>query len=148
MGVNIKRLEDRVVLESTGELQGGVFDLRDSPDLLPAVAVLGLKASSPVTIKNVEHTRVKESDRIASMASELRKIGARVEEKLDSLTVYPLKRPLKTVLDSHEDHRVFMALAVASAAFKGVFGVKDSGCYKKSYPSFIEDLSNLGVEIY
>lgn len=148
MGVKVFRRGGDVVIESSGEIDGGVFDLRDSPDLLPAVAVLGLKSKSPVVIKGVGHTRLKESDRVSSLATELRRIGSRVVEGSDYLIVHPVESPLRVLLDPHNDHRIFMALAVASAAFNGVFGVKESECYKKSYPSFISDLAKLGVEIY
>jgi len=140
-----------VVVESSGALRGGEFDLRDSPDLLPIVAALGALAQGRTRITGIAHTRLKESDRPAAMAEELSKLGARVwwgEGHLEvEGPVAPPEGP-PPVLSDHGDHRIFMALAILSAALRGRAALAPSSSYRKSYPGFLEDLRELGVDIY
>lgn len=123
-----------------GELKGGVFDLNDMPDQAQTLAVVGLFANQPVRIENVANLRIKETDRLTAMATELRRLGAEVEERSDGLTVHPLAAPPASdvVLETYGDHRMAMALAVAGARLPRL-RVKDPGCVAKTYPAFFED---------
>lgn len=123
-----------------GELSGGVFDLNDMPDQAQTLAVVGLFASEPVRIDDVANMRIKETDRLAAMATELRRLGAHVEERRDGLTVHPLTAPPASAvaLETYGDHRMAMALAVAGARLPGL-RVLDPGCVAKTYPAFFED---------
>ena len=99
---------------AAAELDGGDFDLADTPDLLPVVSILALKAKTPVTITGVAHARVKETDRVANIAQELVKFGARIKEFQDGLRITAVK-PLKNAsLEAYNDHRLFMAFTLAS----------------------------------
>ena len=80
---------ERVTVRGPQELGGGSFDCNDTPDIVPTLAAIAPTASSPVVITNVANLRVKESDRIATTAMELRKLGASVEELPDGLTIQP-----------------------------------------------------------
>ena len=149
MGASVRRVgAGDLLVESDGSLRGGEFDLRDSPDLLPVVAVLGLLASGRTLIRGIAHTRLKESDRPAALAEEVRRIGGHARLGDDWLEVEELRSPRDAVVQDHGDHRIFMAFAVASAALGGKFAVADSQSYRKSYPGFLEDMRRLGVEIY
>ncbi|MGC8969056.1 MAG: 3-phosphoshikimate 1-carboxyvinyltransferase [Conexivisphaera sp.] len=150
MGARLRPGADgSLTVESDGALRGGSFDLRDSPDLLPVVAVLGALASGRTRITGIAHTRLKESDRPAAMAEELTKLGCRVWVGDDWLEIQgPASPPTSTVvLSDHGDHRIFMSLAVASAALRGRVALAPSRSYAKSYPGFLDDMRKLGVDI-
>lgn len=127
-----------------GALRGGEFDLNDMPDQAQTLAVVGLFADSPVRIDNVANMRIKETDRIAAMATELRRLGATVEEGPDGLTVEPLIRPPTAPVDlaTYGDHRMAMALAVAGARLEHI-RILDPGCVAKTYPRFFGDFLEL-----
>lgn len=127
-----------------GKLHGGVFDLNDMPDQAQTLAVVGLFADGPVSIENVGNMRIKETDRISAMATELRRIGATVEERSDGLTVHPLAAgPSEPVdIETYGDHRMAMALAVAGARLPNI-RILDPGCVSKTYPRFFDDFLSL-----
>ena len=125
-----------------GALRGGVFDLNDMPDQAQTLAVLALFADGPVRIANVWNMRIKETDRLSAMATELRKFGARVEEEHDALTVHPPERfPDRVRIDTYGDHRMAMAFAVAGLAATEV-EIADPACVAKTWPRFFEDVSD------
>ena len=132
-------------LTVTGPLtRGGTFDLNGMPDALPALAALGCYAPGPITLENVPQAREKETDRIAVMAKELRRLGARVKELPAGLTVEPQPRGLTGgTVDSHGDHRVAMALAVAALGASGAVTIRDAEAAAVTYPSFFRDLEAL-----
>ncbi len=138
---------DEIRVLGTRDIVGGRFDLSNSPDLLPIVAVIGLKSKTPVEITGVTHTRIKESDRITAISSELRKLGAKVEEKEDGLIVHPIREAKECVLKGWGDHRIVMALTIACLSLNVKCLISDPGSINKSYPNFFDDLSQLGAEI-
>ena len=146
LGVNVTLEEDIITTKSPISLNGGRFDLSDTPDLLPAIAILALKSEKPIEIFNVKHARYKETDRIAVISRELKKIGLDVEEKDDGMI---LRKPLElhpAELNSENDHRLFMAFSIAGM-FVGECTVSDPDAVKVSYPEFISDLVNTGAKI-
>ena len=125
-------------------LRGGRFDLNSIPDALPAVMVCACLADRPVVLHNVAHARIKETDRIAVMSAELRKMGARITEHLDGVTVYPSGRRLRGArLNGHGDHRVVMALSVAALVAIGTTVITDAEAAAITYPNFFADLQHL-----
>ncbi len=145
LGVKINSGE-KITLESPKLLNGGRFDLSNNPDLLPPMAILALKTLKPIEIYNVKHARFKETDRIAILAKELAKIGVKVTEKEDGLILEAPKVPKSAELDSSEDHRLFMAFAIA-AMFVGNCTVTDPDSVDVSYPAFVEDMKKIGANI-
>lgn len=126
-----------------GPLRGGTFDLNDMPDQAQTLAVLALFADSPVTISNVWNMRIKETDRLSALHTELRKFGVRVHEAHDAITVYPLDgRPPPVSIDTYGDHRMAMAFAVAGMKLPGVT-LNDPACVAKTFPDFFEVLAAL-----
>jgi 3-phosphoshikimate 1-carboxyvinyltransferase len=147
MGVSVRKSTNRIVVESDGRiLSGGTFDLADTPDLLPVVAVLSLKCGSPVEVLGVAHARFKETDRIRVLTRELRKLGAKVEEREDGLAIRPATLHA-SILDAHDDHRMFMAFSLVSLLFPSGIPVIGVESLDVSYPSFLEDLRLLGAEV-
>lgn len=130
-----------------GRLRGGTFDLNDLPDQAQTLAVLALAADAPVEIVRVANLRIKETDRIRAVATELRKLGASVDERDDGLRIRPLERPPgPTTIDTYGDHRMAMAFAVAGARWPGI-RIRDPGCVAKTYPTFFDDLRAWGVGV-
>ena len=127
-----------------GRLRGGTFDLNDMPDQAQTLAVVALFADGPVRIHDVGNMRVKETDRLSALAAELGRLGARVVEGDDEITVWPLERvPVEPVyLETYGDHRMAMALAVAGARLPNVV-IKDPSCVAKTYPAFFTDFTDL-----
>jgi len=142
--VNIEK--DNVTVQSQKPLNGGKFDLSNSPDLLPPLAILSLKSSKPIHIFNVKHARYKETDRIAILARELKKLGVSVEEKEDGLILESTDKLHSADLNSENDHRLFMAFCIAGM-YVGSCTVSDPGSIDVSYPNFISDLKRVGGKI-
>jgi 3-phosphoshikimate 1-carboxyvinyltransferase len=129
--------EWRLTVSRNGPLRGGTFDLKDTPDLLPAAAVLGACAEGETVLINAAHARIKETDRIAVMAEELGKLGAAVRERPDGLV---LRGGILRggVVDGHGDHRVVMALAVAALGASGPVEIAGAESAAVTYPAFPE----------
>ncbi|MCS7140604.1 MAG: 3-phosphoshikimate 1-carboxyvinyltransferase [Candidatus Nitrosocaldus sp.] len=127
-------------------LDGGSFNLGESPDLLPVVAVLALKCKGRVEITGVAHARFKETDRIANLARELSKLGAVVKELDDGLIITPPETVRDAMLESYDDHRLFMVLCIASLLTERSV-VRGLSSVDVSYPSFLDDLMALGAGV-
>ncbi len=120
------------------------IDLSASPDLIAPLAAACLFASERTRIRGVAHARIKESDRIAVLAQELRKLGARIEEHPDGLGLAPIDASagVAAELDPHGDHRMAMAFGVLSLRMPGI-RVHDMRCVSKSFPSFWAQLERV-----
>ena len=149
MGCTVAREADalRVQGPPAGRLRGGRFDLNAFPDQAQTVAVLALAADAPVHIENVWNLRIKETDRLRALATELRRLGAEVEERHDGLSVRPLSAPPRPgLVATYGDHRMAMAFALVGLRWPGVV-IDDPGCVAKTYPGFWDDLAGVGVGV-
>ena len=146
MGVVVTLDKNVIKIKSPKKLDGGKFDLNNSPDLVPAVAILALKASKPIEIFNVKHVRYKETDRIAILARELAKLGIKVVEKKDGLVLKNPKNLIGADLNSENDHRLFMAFCIAGM-YVGNCTVSHPESVKISYPDFIQEMKRIGCKI-
>jgi len=142
--VNVKQGQIRVV--GSERLEGGEFDLSDTPDLLPVVAILSLRAKSPVRIYGVSHTRFKETDRLAIVASELCKLGVNLKMNNDELIIHHSGKLKRAHLNAHDDHRLFMCFVVAAMMTEKSI-VKGARSVDVSYPQFISEMRKLGGQI-
>lgn len=143
MGAKVSA-ERGAVTVSSGALRGAELDMGACPDLVPGVAALAAFAEGTTTIRNVAHLRIKESDRIAAPAQELRKIGAKVTELPDGLTIEPGPIPKgQTVrFSTHGDHRLAMSMSLFLLA--GVQAEFDKpGVVAKSFPTFWDEWAKL-----
>jgi 3-phosphoshikimate 1-carboxyvinyltransferase len=111
-------------------------------DTVQTLAVVALFAEGPTRVRGVAHNRFKETDRIGDLATELRKLGARIEEHEDGLTVFPSTSYRPAQLATYADHRMAMSFALAGLRIEGV-AVEDPKCTSKTYPHYFEDLSRL-----
>ena len=146
LGVSVTINENEIKIKSPEKLEGGIFDLRNSPDLLPPLAILSLISLKPIEIVNVKHARLKETDRIAILARELPKIGIKVEEKEDGLILESSGNLTGAKLNSENDHRLFMTFCIAGT-YIGNCIVTDPKSVEVSYPNFIEEMNRLGAKI-
>ena len=122
-------------------LRGIDIDMNAISDTMMTLAAVACFAEGPTTIRNVAHVRHKETDRIAAMATELRKLGATVDEFEDGLTITPWSLHGATV-ETYRDHRMAMSLGLIGLKVPGVV-INDPGCVAKTYPGFWEDLDQL-----
>ncbi len=145
MGARVDRGAGEVTVRS-GALAGGTFDCNATPDVVPTLAAIAPLASSPVAITNVASLRIKESDRIAAVAAELRKLGASVEERPDGMTIAPGWGSDPVTIDTHGDHRIAMSFAIAGLARGGVT-IADEEVVRKSYPRFWRDMESVASSL-
>jgi 3-phosphoshikimate 1-carboxyvinyltransferase len=147
MGVVITLDKNTIKIKSPEKLDGGKFDLSNSPDLIPAIAILALKTSKPIEIFNVEHARYKETDRIAVIARELAKLGIKVKEKKDGLVLNNSDNLTGADLNSENDHRLFMAFCIAGM-YVGNCTISHPESVEISYPNFISEMKRIGCKIF
>jgi len=144
MGCHVKKDSDATGLAG-GPLKGIDVDCGDMPDIVPTLAAVGLFARGKTRIRNVAHLRFKESDRIASVAAELRRLGGKVRDLPDGLEVEESKLH-PAAIDTRGDHRIAMAAAVVGLRVPGVV-VRNPGVVAKSYPGFFEALRATGARV-
>ena len=125
-----------------GALRGGTFDCNATPDLVPTLAAIAPLASEAVEIVNVANLRVKESDRLATVTEELRRLGAHVEERPDALRIEPGWTSEPVTVETHNDHRIAMAFAIAGLA-RGNVTINNEQVVSKSYPRFWKTLDEV-----
>lgn len=145
MGADIRVGE--VVETKESRTYGIEIDASQCPDLVPILATLGALSKGTTRIINAERLRIKESDRLKAMATELNKLGADVVELEDGLEIKGKTSLNGGIVDSWNDHRIAMALAIASIKCKNEVIIKNSEAVKKSYPGFWKDFEKLGGEI-
>lgn len=122
---------------AVGTLKGIDIDLNAMPDMAQTLAVMALFAQGPTNIRNVANLRIKETDRIAAVATELAKFGAQVETRDDGLRVIPPAMVRPAAVDTYDDHRMAMAFALAGLRVDGVV-IRDAQCVRKTFPEFFE----------
>lgn len=146
MGCNIEISEDSIIA-SQSETSGTVVDAAQCPDLVPVVAALASVSSGTTEIINAGRLRIKESDRLKAISSELNKIGADVVEKTDGLIIKGKKNLNGGSVSSFNDHRIAMSLAAISSKCTDTLTIHGADCVKKSYPGFWNDFEKLGGDI-
>jgi len=143
MGARVKKAKTETEVIGPKRLKGGFRQsLLLMSDQTPTLAALAVFADAPIEIREVAHVRHHETDRIAVMAEELKKAGIQVEEFADGLRVHP-GTPRPVVLDSHDDHRVAMSLALLSLRAPGL-RIADPGAVSKTFPDYFDRLAELG----
>lgn len=143
MGCRIDIYENYLIIESNGDLKGINIDLSNAPDLLITVAILGAVADGDTKITGVKHARSKETDRIATTVSELKKLNCKVKELDDGMIITGgIKSGL---VNSHKDHRLAMAFSLLG--LKEDITVLDGEVFNVSFPDFIDSMAQIGVEL-
>jgi 3-phosphoshikimate 1-carboxyvinyltransferase len=142
MGAKVSFGEDWIEASGGQRLRAIDLDLNHIPDAAMTVAVMALFAEGRTTLRNIASWRVKETDRISAMATELRKLGAQVEEGADFLKITPGKLKAGVAIDTYDDHR--MAMSFSLAALGGVpVTINDPDCVAKTFPDYFQAFRSL-----
>jgi 3-phosphoshikimate 1-carboxyvinyltransferase len=140
MGCEVKRNDDTITVVGRS-LHGINVDMNAISDTVQTLSVVALFAGGPTVVRHVGHIRHKETDRIAALATELRKLGAGVTEEADGLTITPQKvQP--AAIDTYNDHRMAMSFALAGLRIPGV-RINEPECVSKTYPKYFQDLARV-----
>lgn len=144
MGCDVTHGDDFIEVAGTSSLTGVDVDMGDISDTVQTLAAVALFADGPTRIRNVAHNRVKETDRISDLATELRKLGAEVEEYEDGFTLEPPKQFADHAIQiaTYDDHRMAMSLSLVGLRVPGVV-INDPACTGKTYPGYWQDMERL-----
>lgn len=139
MGCDVKMKADSITV--SGKAKRGIdIDMANISDTVQTLASVALFVDGPTNIRNVAHNRVKETDRVGNLVIELRKLGVRVEEREDGLTIHPgTMNP--TTFATYDDHRMAMSFSLIGLRQPGI-EIEDPECVSKTYPRFYEDLES------
>ncbi|GIU66626.1 3-phosphoshikimate 1-carboxyvinyltransferase [Candidatus Phycosocius spiralis] len=141
MGATVEEDDRGLTVIGPAQLGGLEIDMNAISDTAPTLAAIAANATTPVLIKGVEHMRWKETDRIHAMATQLRAMGADLDENRDGLLIRP-SRLVRTQVATFDDHRMAMSLAITGLANQGVT-IIDPACTSKTFPNFFEVLAQL-----
>lgn len=144
MGCRVEEDEEGLAVQGPPgrTLRGVDVDLNAMPDAAQTLAVVALFAAGPTRISNVANLRIKETDRLAALESELIRLGAHVALGEDELTITPPARISPATVETYDDHRMVMSFALAGLVTEGIV-IRNAGCVSKSFPDFFEVLEEL-----
>jgi 3-phosphoshikimate 1-carboxyvinyltransferase len=144
MGCEVSRTGNGITLQGTKRLEGIRVDMGDMPDVVPTLAVVAAFAHGRTVIENIAHLRIKECDRLSAVVAELTKLGVKVEEQEATMIIHGEGGMglHGAVIETYEDHRMAMSLAVAGLRIPGV-QITGEECVAKSFPDFWERFSLL-----
>ncbi len=145
MGCNMEESEEGIKVNPS-KTKGIEIDASNCPDLVPVLTVLASLSEGETKIVNVKRLRIKECDRLYAITKELNKLGANIIELEDSLIISGVNELKGGEVDSHNDHRIVMALAIAATRAKGDVIINNPSAVEKSYPNFFKDYFKLGGE--
>ena len=138
---------DELLSVKSDNVKNTIIDFSQSPDLGPALTVLAQLAEGTTKFINASRLRIKECDRITCMKEELEKLGGSIDEMPDGMIIYGVNRLHGGVVNSHNDHRVVMALAMATLRMDGDLVIENAEAITKSFPNFFEVFESLGGKI-
>ena len=136
MGCTVNRYARGVEVIGPDQLRGIDVDMKAISDTSLTLAAIAPFAKNPVRLRNIEHTRWQETDRIAAMVAQLRRLGVAVEEHRDGVTIMPSK-PKSSSIDTYKDHRVAMSFALVGLRVPGIH-INDPGCVGKTFPTYFD----------
>jgi 3-phosphoshikimate 1-carboxyvinyltransferase len=142
MGAKVRMGEGWIESSGRGKLRAIDLDLNHMPDAAMTAAVLALFADGPSTLRNIASWRVKETDRLVAMATELRKLGATVEEGSDYLRITPGVVTPGVAIDTYDDHRIAMSFSLVAIAGVPV-AIRDPQCVAKTFPEYFRELETI-----
>ncbi len=145
MGCFVNWEGNSVTVTGPNRLYAGDFDLNDMPDALPALAITGCFASGPVKLYNTPQARLKETDRIKVLVHNINALGGQAQELEDGLIAYPVDRFTGTSIDGFGDHRIVMAMALASLKCTKELTILGSSAASITFPNFFELFARVSV---
>ncbi|MEN2998024.1 MAG: 3-phosphoshikimate 1-carboxyvinyltransferase [Brevinematia bacterium] len=135
VGCKIYTEDNHITVEGDGNPKGIEVDMNNIPDLVQTLSVIALFADRPTSIRNVHNLRVKETDRIKAICSEIKKLGGKVEEYEDGLKIIPQKNYTPGVISTYNDHRMAMSFSLLGLRIDGIV-ISDYRCTSKTFPSY------------
>jgi len=145
-GARLVFSENKLEISKTA-LQAFDFDATESPDLFPPLVALAAYCEGNSSVKGVSRLIFKESDRAKTLQEEFAKLKVKIEIHDDTMFITG-SQPQAGRVESHDDHRIAMALAIAALGATGRVYIRDSQCVAKSYPGFFDDLRQLGASVH
>ncbi len=142
VGCIVRESAGSIEVESSGSLRGVEVDLSDSPDIAQTLAAIAPFASTPTRIRGIATARLKETDRVHATCVELDRLGVRVEEHADGMTIYPCKAIRPANIRTYDDHRLAMAFSLIGLRAPGIV-IENPGCVSKTFPAFFQVLESL-----
>lgn len=142
-GISVVKSENGSVKALNGKIQPAVIDVKDIPDLVPPLTSVLCFCEGESKIINAGRLRLKESDRLHSLAVEFNRLGANIKEGKDTLLIRGVKSLHGGIADSHNDHRIAMAIAAASVRSSGLIQLRGASSVNKSYPDFWKDFCKI-----
>jgi 3-phosphoshikimate 1-carboxyvinyltransferase len=142
MGCSVEEMDRCLQVTGRAPLQGVDVDMRDIPDTAQTLAAIAPFASSPTRIRGIASARVKETDRVHATCTELARLGVRVEEHDDGMTIYPCTAFQAANIQTYNDHRMAMAFSLIGLRVPGVT-IENLACVSKTFPNFFEVLDSL-----
>ena len=144
MGCTVEETDHCIQVIGSTDLNGLDVDMRDIPDTAQTLAAIAPFASTPSRIRGIASARVKETDRVAATCAELTRLGVRVEEHEDGMTVYPCDKIQPTTIRTYNDHRMAMAFSLIGLRIPGIT-IENPGCVSKTFPNYFDVLESLRV---
>lgn len=145
IGAKVEYKNNSIVLSGNNISGGFNINMFEMAEMVMTLAVIAVFANNPIEIHGVAHIRNHESDRILAICTELKKLNIKCEEYNDGLKIYPGK-PIFTEVESYNDHRIAMSLAILGTSSDGII-INNPSCVSKTCPEFFELLEKIGVEI-
>jgi 3-phosphoshikimate 1-carboxyvinyltransferase len=142
MGCEIAEANNSITVHGPSSIVGIDVDMRDIPDTAQTLAAVAPFASSPTRIRGIASARVKETDRVHATCVELDRLGVRVEEHEDGMTIYPVEKMRSASIQTYNDHRMAMAFSLIGLRFDGVT-IENPSCVSKTFPNYFEVLETL-----
>lgn len=142
MGCRVKEGVDFIEVTGARSLKGIEVDMRDIPDMAQTLAVIAPFVASPTRISGIASARLKETDRVHATCTELTRLGIRVEEYADGMTIYPCNDIQPATVQTYDDHRMAMAFSLIGLRVPGI-AIENPSCVSKTFPNFFQVLDSL-----
>jgi len=142
MGAEVQWEANQITVRGSGNLKGIDVDMNEMPDAAMTLAVAALFAKGTTAIRNIYNWRLKETERLKAVSSELKKLGATVEEGEDYIIIEPPEKLLSAEIATYDDHRMAMAFSLAACGEVPIT-ILDPSCVSKTFPDYFDQLSKL-----
>ncbi|GAB4400029.1 MAG: 3-phosphoshikimate 1-carboxyvinyltransferase [Anaerolineales bacterium] len=142
MGCTVEENDNSILVARNSPLHGIDVDMRDIPDTAQTLAAIAPFADSPTRIRGIASARVKETDRVHATCVELDRLGVRVEEHEDGMTIHPLEKMRSASIQTYNDHRMAMAFSLIGLRLDGVT-IENPACVSKTFPNYFDVLETL-----
>ena len=145
MGCTIQETDNCLLVTGHSTLHGIDVDMCDIPDTAQTLAAIAPFADSPTRIRGIASARLKETDRVHATCTELKRLGVRVEEHEDGMTIHPVEKMRPAVIRAYNDHRMAMSFSLIGLRFDGVT-IENPSCVSKTFPNFFDVLGQLRTQ--